>query len=34
MKLKQWQNMFQVIVNANLTVQHAIRIKYGNNDEY
>ena len=27
MKLKQWQNIFQVIVNANSIVQHVFQIK-------
>ena len=27
MKLKQWQNIFHVIVNANLIVQHVIQIR-------
>ena len=27
MKLKQWQNKFQVIVNANSIVQHVFQIK-------
>ena len=27
MKLKQWQNIFHVIVNANSIVQYAIQIK-------
>ena len=27
MKLKQWHNIFQVIVNANSIVQHVIRMK-------
>ena len=29
MKLKQWQNMFRVIVNANSIAQLAIHIKNG-----
>ena len=29
MKLKQWQNIFDVAVNANSLVQHLIRIKNG-----
>ena len=29
MKLKQWQNIFHVIVNANSKVQHVIQIKNG-----
>ena len=29
MKLKQWQNIFRVIVNANSIVQHVIKIKNG-----
>ena len=31
MKLKQWQNILRVIVNANSTVQHVIKIKNWNN---
>ena len=29
MKLKQWQNIFHEIVNANSIVQHVIQIKSG-----
>ena len=29
MKLKQWQNIFHVIANTNLIVQHVIKIKNG-----
>ena len=29
MKLKQWQNIFHVIVNANSIVKHVIQIKNG-----
>ena len=29
MKLKQWQNKFNVIVNANSMVQHVIKIRNG-----
>ena len=29
MKLKQWQNIFHVIANANSIVQHVIQIKNG-----
>ena len=29
MKLKQWQNIFDLIVNASSIVQHAIQIKNG-----
>ena len=29
MKLKQWQKIFHVIVNANSMVQHIIQIKNG-----
>ena len=29
MKLKKWQNIFHVIVNANSIVQDVIQIKYG-----
>ena len=29
MKLKQWQNIFHVIVNTNSTVRHVIQIKNG-----
>ena len=29
MKLKQWQNIFYVIVNANSVVQHVIQINNG-----
>ena len=29
MKLKQWQNIYHVIVNANLIVTHVIQIKNG-----
>ena len=29
MKLKQWQNIFQVTVNASSIVQHVIQIKNG-----
>ena len=29
MKLKQWQNIFQVIVNENSIVQHVIQNKNG-----
>ena len=29
MKIEQWQNIFHVIVNANLTVQYVIKIKNG-----
>ena len=29
MRLKQWQNIFNVIVNVNPIVQHAIQIKNG-----
>ena len=29
MKLKQWQNIYHVIVNANLIVPHVIQIKNG-----
>ena len=29
MKLKQWQNTFHVIVNANSVVQHVIQNKNG-----
>ena len=29
MKLKQWQNIFDKIVNANSIVQHVIQIKNG-----
>ena len=29
MKLKQWQNIFVVIVNVNSKVQHVIQIKTG-----
>ena len=29
LKLKQWENIFHVIVNANSIVQHAIQIKNG-----
>ena len=29
MKLKQWQNIFNVTVNENSIVQHAIQIKNG-----
>ena len=28
-KLKQWQNVFRVIINANSIVQHVIQIKNG-----
>ena len=31
MKLKQWQNIFLVIVNANPIVQHVIQKKKWNN---
>ena len=33
MKLKHWQNMFHVIINADSTVKHVIQIKKGSNDE-
>ena len=29
MKLKQWQNIFHEILNANLIVQHVIQIENG-----
>ena len=29
MKLKHWQNIFHVIANTNLIVQHVIKIKNG-----
>ena len=29
MKLKQWQNIFQAVVNANSIVQHVIQNKNG-----
>ena len=29
MKIEQWQNIFHVIVNANLTAQYVIKIKNG-----
>ena len=29
MKLNQWQNIFNVIANANWIVQHAIQMKNG-----
>ena len=29
MELKQWQNIFHVIVNANSIVKHVIQIKNG-----
>ena len=29
MRLKQWQNIFHMIVNANSRAQHAVQIKNG-----